>query len=75
MGAVCGRSTSRSEKGGERVLGEDEQDNAHLNGEAVWCLFFLSQAKKESTLYFELQFPPTFFPLCFFIFSKVCRGD
>lgn len=46
MGAVCKRSNSRSEKGGEEGLGEDEQDNAYLNGVAVCCLFFLSQAKK-----------------------------
>lgn len=45
MGAVCPGGNSRSEKGGEAVLGGDEQDNAHLNGVAVWCLFFLSQAK------------------------------
>lgn len=39
--------------------GQDEPDNAHLNGDAVCCLFFLSWAKKYSTLHFELLFPPT----------------
>ena len=46
VGAVSRRSTSRSEKGGEGVLGEDEPDNTHVNGVAVRCLLFLSQAKK-----------------------------
>ena len=45
MGAVCRRGNSWAEEGGEGILSEDEPDNTHLNGGAVWCLFFPSQAK------------------------------
>lgn len=80
-GLFCRHSNSWSEQGGEGGLGEDERDNAHLNGLAVWCLFSLPQAKKQSKLHFELQFPSAAFPLCFlslslfFLPPKVCRGD
>lgn len=64
-----------TEKGGEGVLGEDELDNAYFKGVAVWCLFFLSQAKKYSTLHFELAFPPTFFFFSLrFLFFKSVQG-